>query len=269
MSFSGGKDSTVLLHLVRSIYPTVPAVFVDTGLEYPEIKQFVGTLKNVTTIRPKKSFKQVLDEFGYPVVSKKVARQIHDLQNPNKKNTATRHLYLTGIKRDGSSTKTFKLPQKWRKLIDAPFKISGKCCDIMKKYPIHTYEKETGRKGFVGTMASDSHQREISYLQTGCNNFKRNVGMPIAFWTEEDVWQYLRSNKIPYCPIYDTGIRRTGCMFCMFGVHLEKKPNRFEQMKETHPKLYHYCMKTLGLSDVLDYIGVEYGNQRKSCGIIK
>ena len=60
-----------------------------------------------------------------------------------------------------------------------------------------------------------------------------------------------------------TGENRTGCMFCMFGVHLEKEPNKFQRMKETHSKIYEYCMKPieeggLGLSKVLDYIGVKY-----------
>ena len=67
--FSGGKDSTVLLHLVRSIFPEVEAVFSDTGLEYPEIKDFVKTFDNVLIVRPEKTFKEVIDEHGYPVVS--------------------------------------------------------------------------------------------------------------------------------------------------------------------------------------------------------
>ena len=82
VSFSGGKDSTVLLDLVRYIYPNVPAVFVDTGLEYPEIREFVKSINNVTWLKPKMPFTQVIEKYGYPVVSKKVARQISDLQNP-------------------------------------------------------------------------------------------------------------------------------------------------------------------------------------------
>ena len=70
VAFSGGKDSTVLLHLVRSIYPEVPAVFSDTGLEYPEIKAFVRSVENVVWLRPKMSFKEVIEKYGYPVVSK-------------------------------------------------------------------------------------------------------------------------------------------------------------------------------------------------------
>lgn len=67
VSFSGGKDSTVLLDLVRSDYPNVKAVFVDTGLEYPEIREFVKTFDNVEILKPKKNFKQVIQDYGYPL----------------------------------------------------------------------------------------------------------------------------------------------------------------------------------------------------------
>ena len=77
VSFSGGKDSTVLLDIVRGIYPDVPAVFSDTGLEYPEIKEFVKTKDNVEIVRPKINFRQVIETYGYPLVSKEVAEAIH------------------------------------------------------------------------------------------------------------------------------------------------------------------------------------------------
>lgn len=72
VSFSGGKDSTVLLDLVRNVcgYDDVPAVFVDTGLEYPEIREFVKTFPNVEWLKPKMNFKQVIEQYGYPFFSK-------------------------------------------------------------------------------------------------------------------------------------------------------------------------------------------------------
>lgn len=86
----------------------------------------------------------------------------------------------------------------------------------------------------------------------------------------QDILLYLKTFNIPYCSVYGdivedsngklitTGENRTGCMFCMFGVHLEKEPNKFQRMAETHPKLYEYCIKKLGCGKVLDYIGVNY-----------
>lgn len=261
VSFSGGKDSTVLLHLVRSMYPDVPALFADTGLEYPEIREFVKRIDNVAWVRPKKNFKQVIEQNGYPVISKKTAKSLRRLQNPSEKNAKSRHLALTGITSDGRVSKHFKLAEKWKPLIDAPFKISEQCCDIMKKEPIHRYERETKRRAFVGTMASDSMQRESAYLATGCNNFsKKGLSTPLGFWKEDDIWEYIKEFDIPYSKIYDMGAKRTGCIFCLFGVHMEKEPNRFQRMQIQHPQLWEYCIYKLGLGEVLDYINVPYMN---------
>ena len=79
ISFSGGKDSTVLLDLVRNEcgYKDVPAVFVDTGLEYPEIRDFVKTFDNVIWLKPKMNFKQVIKKYGYPFISKEVSECVY------------------------------------------------------------------------------------------------------------------------------------------------------------------------------------------------
>ena len=73
VSFSGGKDSTVLWHLAREIAPDVAAVFVDTGLEYPEVKRFAKSFDNVTVLRPKMRFDEVIKKYGYPLISKEVS----------------------------------------------------------------------------------------------------------------------------------------------------------------------------------------------------
>jgi 3'-phosphoadenosine 5'-phosphosulfate sulfotransferase (PAPS reductase)/FAD synthetase len=176
----------------------------------------------------------------------------------------------------------------------------------MKKKPAKRYEKETGRKPIIATLANESRARKTRWKQEGCNAFnaKRPVSTPLAFWTEQDILHYIKEYNVPYCSVYGdiqiknddeqldgqiaiqdylgnyrsgdilvtTGCDRTGCIFCMFGCHLEQSPNRFERLKETHPRQYDYCInggeeangnwqpnkKGLGLGKVLDYIGVKY-----------
>ena len=306
VSFSGGKDSTVLKHIVDSMYDDVPAVFVNTGLEYPEIQKFAMSQKNVVTVRPEMRFDEVIKKYGYPVVSKEVAQTVCEA----KKNAQTgKYIYrikkLNGelIGKNGKPS-TYNIPQ-WKFLLDAPYDISHKCCDVMKKKPAKTYEKTTGRKAIIGTLASESTLRKTQWVRYGCNAFesKRPTSQALSFWTEQDILHYLKQFDVPYCSVYGeivlvddgeqfegqlttfdvlndydgtllktTGCDRTGCIFCMFGCHLEKEPNRFQRLKETHPRQYEYCIgggemvdgkwqpskEGLGLGKVLDYINVKY-----------
>jgi len=141
--------------------------------------------------------------------------------------------------------------------MDAPFAISDHCCAEMKKKPFHIYQKQTGKKPIVGTLAHESRLRYNAYLNSGCNAFHRREPMskPMSFWLEQDVLRYLKFTGISYCSIYGdiieekgklkmSGADRTGCMFCMFGVHREKYPNRFQRMEQTHPKHYDYIKNT-------------------------
>lgn len=253
VSFSGGKDSTVLLHLVRSIYPDVPAMFLDTGLEFPEIKEFVRTIENVDWVCPKMNFKKVIEKYGYPVISKEQSEYIYELRTSHSEILKKNRLY-------GSKKGRFHISNKWRYLLNAPFNISNKCCYVMKKGPANKYEKMTNRKPFVGTMADEGELRTHNYLRRGCNAFDghRPRSAPLSFWTERDIWEYIKHFNVPYSRIYDMGYRRTGCMFCMYGIHLEPYPNRFQRMYYTHPKLWDYCIYKLGCGKVLNYLGIPY-----------
>lgn len=309
VSFSGGKDSTVLKHIVDNTpgVHDVPAVFVNTGLEYPEIQKFVKDVKsgkwdcfnsNVEIVRPEIRFDEVLKTHGYPVVSKRVSGYVA---------TAKRHPDSMRAKYiRGEEWTKFVAGGKWSYLIDSPFPISDQCCNIMKKKPMKQYVKATGRNAITAQMACESLTREQHWIKNGCNGFnlKEPISNPMSFWTEQDVLHYIKKFNVPYCPVYGdiqvkppegteegqinvidylgcyepediletTGCDRTGCIFCMFGCHLEKEPNRFQRLKETHPRQYEYCInggemvdgkwqpskEGLGIGKVLDYIGVKY-----------
>lgn len=137
VSFSGGLDSTFALAFIRERYPRVKAVSV-LAIECKQNIDLIMKTENVQPIPPRYSQKQVIEKFGFPVVSKKVAKALQALQNPTEKNAKIRNLALTGITSEGRKTKTYKLANKWRFLIKAPFKISNKCCYYMKETPIQS-----------------------------------------------------------------------------------------------------------------------------------
>ena len=253
VSFSGGKDSTVLMHLVRNVMKSdIPAVFVNTGNEYPEIIKF-ATKKfgNTTVIRPKTHLKKVVEKYGFPLISKEYSKMIYELRKGSKHSSR----YLTGVQLDGKKT-SFVLPKKYHFLIDAPFWCSDKCCEYLKKQPTRKYNCITGELG------SESQLREKAWLRVGCNAFgKIKKSKPLSIWTECDIWKYKKLFNIEFCEIYDDyRVDRTGCMFCGFGVTFEKI-SRFEIVKERYPKIYDYFLK-------IENSGVTYRDALHAIGVI-
>ena len=301
ISFSGGKDSTVLLHIARQIYPEIEAVFVNTGLEYPEIQKFVKSFDNVTILRPKMRFDEVIKKYGYPLISKEVSQRIHEFK---KAKTSWAQQRWEKLGKYADKSPRYDLT-KWKPLRDSDIPVSHMCCTVMKKNPAKEFEKQTCKKPILATMADESTLREVAWVQNGCNAFdaKRPTSQPMSFWTEQDVLQYIKKYNVPIAPVYGeivyekepeqtrledfgiegcgterlctTGCKRTGCIFCAFGAHLEKEPSRFQRLKDTHPRQYEYCIgggeydedgiwkpnkQGLGMGHVFDELNKIYGD---------
>lgn len=277
-NFSGGKDSTVLLDLVRRCYPDVEAIYVDTGLCYPEVRNFAINTPNTTVIKPKLCkvctdcidgcFASIINNHGWCYPSKDVARTLRYAA----KGSAYAVNRVKGLNKDGTPS-WFKETRykKWAFLLDSGINISDICCEIMKERPLDKYMKQTGKMPFIGTMASESNRRKQSWLRVGCNAFEKRKpsSQPLSFWVEDNILRYLRDFKIPYASVYGdivagrngklrtTGEKRTGCTLCPIGCHLDKE-SRFKRLAVSHPELYYHVIHELDLKRLLDYVGVEY-----------
>lgn len=233
VSFSGGKDSTVLADICakwcKIIGVPLYLVFVNTGLEYPEIQKFVkeyaqylrdryGIEVVLDILRPKMRFDEVVKTYGYPIISKEVSNTVR-LAKSNIKEKKYSHrlcklgispseyggLYDSGKHNYAEALKNSKFTQhKWRPLIDTSFDCSEVCCFIMKKYPLKEYGDRTGRKPIIATMAQESMNRENAWLKNGCNAFlgKNPKSAPMSFWMNQDILQYIKENRLPICPVY-------------------------------------------------------------------
>ena len=269
LSISGGKDSRVLDDIERRfVRAKLPRVFIDTGLEHRSVRA-CGKKHADIILRPEKNFKQIITEYGYPVISKEVAQTIAEarkgLKNGNCYTYRMAKLNGTAVDKNGDKSK-YNIPQ-YKFLLDAPFRISHKCCDYMKKKPAKQYEKETGRLPIVATMAEESNLRLQKWLKHGCNAFdlKRPMSAPMSFWSENDVLEYLFKYELDYaecygkiipkldkeqiegqitiyeatndyrgCQFCTTGCKRTGCIFCLFGI-LQDKERIIKLEKEDTP----------------------------------
>lgn len=332
IGFSGGKDSTVLLDISRKIFPGIPAVFVDTGLEYKEVRDFARQQENVEILRPKMSFRQVIQKYGYPFIGKEVAGCVHGARRYIRKlaaqgggyGTIPNHSYMADLigidrradkenelyrrlargeipladikaparylmmqgkymhKEKGVKTQEYSRmysKERYKFFLEAPFEISENCCNVLKKAPMHSYEKRTGRMPVTAQMASESRLRTTNWLKNGCNGFhmKSPVSNPMSFWTEQDVLEYIYCRGIPIAsvygevlaedgagetvpgnksitdaglfdagrPVYRTsGCSRTGCVCCGFGSHREKSPNRWETAEKlSNPAVIDYMLR--------------------------
>ena len=249
VAFSGGLDSTVVLHLVRNIYPNCGAVFCLTP-DYRLSLEFIKRTENVIWIKGKKTFHEVCKEKGVPYPTKVMACSIRKLKHQNLSDEYKNKLL------NGDSRGTFGMvSKKYQWLIKSDLEVSEECCDILKKRPMKKFVREHNKCGIItGTKASDTTTRKVQYLRRGCFDNDNNKLDAIGFWTDDDVKKYLKIYSVPYCVVYDEGIHHTGCKYCLFGIESEPRPNRFDWMREHEPEDYRYAIEVLQLQRYTDKV---------------
>lgn len=322
----GGLDSIVLFIFLRSIGIYAPGIsvsyledrsiqLVHTALGLQKLQSAVREVRpDGTVVRWAKP--QIIQEFGFPVLSKEIAAKIELLQNPSEKNKTVRHAIITGETGEYGGFQTdsrMKMAQQWLELFGGyenenegvnykipPFKVSSKCCYYLKEKPCDDWAKENNSVPFLGLMASEGGRRAKSLRLHGCNYFGKSTirSAPFAIFSRQDLltlalemneWYQANFQKYGFKPletivpaIYGeiardpdgtlrtTGAQRTGCSMCGFGLHMEKRPHRFDQLRERNPKEWEFWMKKVctdpvtgekyGWGRVLDYIGVGWEN---------
>lgn len=328
----GGLDSITLYIWLISIGIEVPAISVS-ALEDRSIQKVHKAL-GVEIVKPYKSKVEVLNEVGFPVISKKIAGRINTLQNPTEKNKTVRHAIITGeCGEQGHFAKNsrMQLPRRWLKLFggyenenegvnygkpDPEIKVSNDCCWWLKEKPCGDWAVKNNSFPYLGMMASEGGQREEALIDHGCNYYGKTVtrSAPFAIFTRQDILRLAQEmdrwyhghleiferlfhtqpygrnpdgSPKKYIPaesiipeiygeikkrdngeLHTTGAQRTGCSMCGFGIHLEKRPHRFDKLRERNEKEWEFWMyrcctdpetgEKFGWGRVLDYIGVEW-----------
>lgn len=304
----GGLDSITLFLFLKKLGIDAPGISVsyleDVSIQKVHKELGIERLKSAVRyidengVEHRWSKPAIIQEFGFPVLSKEIAGKIETLAHPTEKNKTVRHAIVTG--ETGSyggfqKNSRMKLSQKWLEKFAgyaneeegtdyqiAPFDVSSKCCYYLKEKPCADWAKEHNSVPYLGLMASEGGRRAKSLRINGCNYFGKSTirSAPFAIFSRQDLLQLALDLEVPVPEIYGTIERkpdgtlyttkaqRTGCSMCGFGVHLEKRPHRFDLLRERSPKEWHYWMyeccvdentgEKYGWARVLDYIGVEY-----------
>lgn len=289
----GGLDSITLLLFLRRIGLDVPAVSVSS-IEDKSIQKIHKQL-GVIPIKPYKSKTEVIKEFGFPVISKGKAKKIEYLQNPDADKQTFIHAIMTGDMGEQGKfehSDKIKLPDKWLKLFGgqynkhrpdlqcktAPFKVSSECCKYMKEKPADDWAKEHNSYPYLGLMASEGGQRELGLVKNGCNYYGKTTtrSCPFAIFMRNDLLRLATELDVPIPKIYGeiiklpcggyetTRAKRTGCSMCGFGIHIEKRPHRFDRLRQDNPKEWEFWMYEIGWGKVLDWIGVGWEDEQMS-----
>lgn len=242
VSFSGGKDSTIVHHLIDEALPNnnIPRVYINTGIEYMDMVEYVRSLAEnddrIHIVNAGVNIRQMLDQYGYPFKSKEFAKTVYTHQNHPWSKTVQKYL--------NSSSRRFQCPAKLRYIFESqmPFKISHLCCQKLKKDTVKKWTKETGKTvPILGLRMAEGGERSnrpqcVNYSAKGdIQNFK-----PINPCTDEWCDWYIQRRQIKLCKLYDPpfNFTRTGCKGCPFAINLQ---HELDVMRDLLPNEYRQC----------------------------
>lgn len=264
VAFSAGKDSTVLLHLLRQVRPDIITIYGNTTIEFPECVKFARQLArdwnlNYHEAKPDVTFWWVVENYGWPLLGKEfgVGGVAHK---------SSRETFFAERVGNPDLAEFAALSGRDRQYaIQQEVPISSACCTYLKERPSERLQKQLGVDGvFLGIMAAESRRRTFNFLQYGdlyqLTNGKQWKCHPLSIWTDYDIWAYIRRFDVPYAPLYDMGYineqsgerichKRNGCMFC--GMDLAFPDNHFSIMRRTHPAAWRTAMIHKGLGQIL------------------
>lgn len=259
ISFSGGKDSCVIRHLVGRVRKGIKLV---TAAEIfnPEIASFLKSFpkSEITFFSPIMSFKDVIKHHGYPVISKEMSQKINNVRNSKTLGNWTKACFGLRSSR--------KISKKYLHFLDkdlVKYEISNICCSLIKGRV-----KYLKTPKFVGTTIQESQLRRTSWLKNGCNFYGKNTWScrPISLFTENDIWAYIKKYNVPYSKAYGhygDKWSRTGCICCGFGLSFEQKlsdmgikRNRFELLFDYYPSAYKKYIHDYGMYKPLCDCGI-------------
>lgn len=259
ISFSGGKDSTVLLALTKlceEIYTipenAIPAVFVNTGIEMGITVEFVRWVKqnyypNVIEIRPEVSFDWVLKKYGKPIRSKLRSEFLGRWQSGRRTKSVYMN-FIDGETNSGKHASRTKLADKDAHMLSDDFHVmaSSKCCAILKKKPSKKYTEQHKTKGYAyGIREGEGGARALNTIALApkkggrvCTSISGGIikKAPIIDWNDDDIEEFIARYHVPLSRAYtEYGFHRTGCMACPFAMDVDKnllylhdhEPNRY------------------------------------------
>lgn len=265
LTFSGGKDSTLLHYLLDMALPNnkIPRVFINTGIEYLYITQFVKDLADkddrFVLLKPTKPIKQVLETYGYPFKSKTHSHYLSIYKNSGMTDYVKKYANAENVQ--------FNCPKTLQYQFTNEFKLhcSEKCCNKLKKEPVHNWQKENNKSILITGMRKTEGgvRKGISCIVTD-NNGKAIKFHPLAVVSEEWEDWFIKKHNIELCKLYlpPFNFKRTGCKGCPFALDLQKQLDVMEKLLPAEKKQCEMIWKPV--YEEYRRIGYRLSNERQT-----